>query len=288
MKIGITGAGGQMGAALLRYALDRTAGANIVAVTRDLKKLEAFSASGIEARAGDFNQPAGLAAAFEGIERLVIIPTTDLAPGVRIRQHGDAIDAAVAAGVKHVIYISTVSPRPDAGCTLFDSHFRTEQKLIASAPAWTILRMSIYADTLADPAKRAVASGAYSAVPGAPAAYVTRDDIAAAAAGILTTPGHEGVTYHATGPVSIDQPEVAALIAKASGKPVALTAMTAAEQRAGLEAAGLPPFVVSAVVGFHDGLRAGAFDLVTGDVERLSGRPATSPAEFLTRALKSA
>ena len=184
------------------------------------------------------------------------------------------------------------APGLDPGSTLlFDSHFRTEQKLIASAPAWTILRMSIYADTLLDAAaKRAIASGTYSAVPGAPAAYVTRDDIAAAAAGIVSTlqgmPA--GITYHARpGPVSIDQAEVADAIAKASGKAIAFDKMTEAQQRQGLEAAGLPPFIVSAVFGFHAGLRAGAFDLVTGDVERLSGRPATSPLEFLTRGLKA-
>jgi NAD(P)H dehydrogenase (quinone) len=286
MKIGITGAGGQMGAALLRYSLGHTAGSNIVAITRDTRKLDAFSSQGIDARTGDFNQPNGLTAAFHGVERLVIIPTTDLAPGVRVRQHSDAIDQAVAAGVKHIIYISTVSPRPDADNTLFDSHFRTEQKLIASARGWTLLRMSIYANTLLDGAKRAIASGSYSAVPGSPAAYVTRDDIAAAAAGILCTPGHAGITYHATGPVSISQPEVADAIAKASGKPIAFDQMTEVQQRQGLEAAGLPTFVVSAVFGFQAGLRAGAFDLVTGDVHRLSGRPATSPLEFLTAALK--
>jgi NAD(P)H dehydrogenase (quinone) len=288
MKIGITGAGGQLGTALLRYTLGRTAGSNIVAITRDPKKLDPFSSTGIDARAGDFSQPGGLGAAFHGVERLVIIPTTDLAPGVRIRQHSDAIDAAVAAGVQHIIYISTVSPRPDPDCSLFDSHFRTEQKLIATAPAWTILRMNVYTDTLVDPAKRAIASGTHSAVPGAPAAYVTRDDVAATAAGILATPGHAGITYHATGPVSIGQPEIVDLFAKASGKPVAFVEMTEAQSRQGLEAAGLPPFVVSAVFGFYAGLRAGAFDLVTGDVQRLSGRPATSPVEFLTRALKPA
>ena len=148
--------------------------------------------------------------------------------------------------------------------------------------------MSIYADTLLDAAKRAIASGAYTAVPGAPAAYVTRDDIAAAAASLLATPGHAGITYHATGPVSISQPEVADAIARASGKLIAFAEMTEVQQRQGLEAAGLPPFIVSAIFGFQAGLRAGAFDLVSGDVQRLSGKPATSPLEFLTRALKSA
>ena len=287
MKIGITGAGGHLGAGLVRHALARTAASDFVAITRNPAKLEKLSQQGIDVRAGDFNEPAGLAAAFRGIERLVIIPTADLQPGVRSRQQASAIDAAVSSGVQHLIYISTVSPRPAPDNVLFESHFTTEQKLIASGAAWTILRMSVYTDSLLDAARRASASGSYAAVPGAPAAYVVRDDIAAAAAGILTTPGHDGITYHATGPVSITQAEIADAIAKASGKSIAFREMTAAEQRAGLEAAGLPPSLVTGIAGFQAALRAGAFDLVTGDVARLSGKAAESPVEFLSRALRT-
>jgi NAD(P)H dehydrogenase (quinone) len=287
MKIGITGAGGQLGAALVRHALARTSASDIIAITRNPAKLEKFSQQGVDSRAGDFNQPPGLAAAFRGVERLVIIPTADLQPGARSRQQASAIEAAVSSGVQHVIYISTVSPRPDPDNVLFESHFRTEQKLIASGAVWTILRMSVYTETLLDSARRASAAGSYAGVPGAPAAYVVRDDIAAAAAGILTTPGHEGITYHATGPVSITQAEIAHAIAKAAGKPVAFKEMTAAEQRAGLEAAGLPPALVNGLAGFQAALRAGAFDLITGDVARLSGKVAESPFEFLSRALRT-
>ena len=288
MKIGITGASGQLGTALVRYALARVPAADIVAITRNPGKLEQFSQQGVQVRAGDFAKPEELAAALQGVERLVIIPTGDLAPGVRAPRHVAAIQAAVNSGVQHAIYISTVSPRPDPDNSLFDSHWATEQALIASGLGWTILRMSVYTDTLLDAAKRAVASGTYAAVPGAPAAYVTRDDIAATAAGILSTPGHAGITYHATGPVSVTQEELAEAMAKASGKPVAFSKMTAEQQRAGLEAAGLPPFVVSMIAGFQAALRAGAFDLVTGDVARLAGRPAVSPAQFLSRAFAAA
>ena len=285
MMVGITGAGGQLGTALLGYALARTSTSNIVAITRNPGKLEGFSKQGIHVRAGDFNEPSGLREAFQGIERLMIIPATDLQPGVRTRQQSACIDAAVSAGVQHITYISTVSPRPDKKNNLLDSHFATEQKLIGCGAAWTLLRMSVYANTLLDAAKRAVAAGVYTAVPGAPAAYVVRDDIAAAAAGILTSPGHVGITYHATGPVSITQAEVAEAIAKAAGKPISFTPMTEAQQRAGLEAAGLPPLYVNEIAGFQAALRTGAFDLVTGDVARLSGKAAVSPFEFLSRGL---
>ncbi len=281
MKIGITGASGQLGTALVKHALARTSASNIVAITRNPAKVE-----GVEAREGDFSAPAGLVAAFAGIEHLVIVPTADLQPGVRIRQHSDAIDAAVKAGVPHITYISTVSPRPDPTNVLLDSHFLTEQKLITSGTKWTLLRMNVYADSVVDSAKRAVATGTYTAVPGAPAAYVTRDDIAAAAAGILTSIGHVGITYHATGPESLTQKDVAAIIAKASGKSVAYAEMTAEQQHQGLTAAGLPPFLVDGIAGFHSALRAGAFDLVTHDVKRLAGKPAESFADFLGRTIR--
>ena len=282
MTVGITGAGGHLGMALVRCTLARLPASSIVAVTRNPAKLDEFAQQGVQVRAGDFTQP-GLTDAFQGVERLMIIPTGDLMPGVRIRQHTAAIQAAVAAGVRHMTYISTVSPRPDPNNELLNSHFDTEQALIASGAAWTILRMSVYTDSLLDGAKRAIAAGSYAAVPGAPAAYVVRDDLAAAAAGILATDGHDGLTYHATGPVSVTQPELASAMAKASGKPVAFDAITEAEQHAGLDAAGLPAFIVNIIAGFQAALRAGAFDLVTGDVERLSGRRPQSPAEFFAR-----
>ncbi len=282
--VGITGASGHLGMSLVRHTLARVPASSIVAVTRTPARLDEFSQQGVQVRAGDFNQP-GLTAAFEGVERLMIIPTGDLMPGVRIKQHTAAIQAAVASRVRHITYISTVSPRPDPKNDLLNSHFDTEQALIASGAAWTILRMNVYMDTLLDAAKRAIAAGSYAAVPGAPAAYVVRDDIAATAAGILATDGHDGITYHATGPVSVSQPEIAAAIAQASGRPVAFSAITEAEQRAGLEAAGLPAFLVNLFSGFQAALRAGAFDLVSGDVERLAGKRAQSPAEFFARAL---
>src|SRR5688572_9967622 len=113
MTIGITGAGGQLGGSVLNELLSRGAKpTEIVAITRSPEKLSAFAAKGIAARAGDFDAPAGLAAAFKSIDTLLIIPTPELRPGLRTPQHKAAVAAAKAADVRHVVYVSTVAARP--------------------------------------------------------------------------------------------------------------------------------------------------------------------------------
>lgn len=283
MKLGITGVSGKLSGDAVRHLLQRTKAADIVAVTRTPDKAATFAAQGIDVRAGDFNDPDGLVKAFAGIDRLLLVPGSDLTPGARPRQHAAAIHAAVKAGVGHIVYISSLGCRPGKEDGILETHWATEQSLIGSGAAWTILRMGPYTESLLDAAKNAIASGAYSAMDGAPAAWVVREDIAAAGVGILAAEGHEGATYYATGPVSIAPAEVAAIMAKISGKPVRFAPVTAERQEANLAKAGLPPFLISPILRFQIASRGGAFDLVTGDVGRLSGKRAESPEEFLTR-----
>jgi NAD(P)H dehydrogenase (quinone) len=164
-----------------------------------------------------------------------------------------------------------------------ETHFATEQALITSGARWTLLRMSIYAEMLLDGARRALSTHPYAALPGAPAAYIVRDDLAAAAAGLLTTNGHEGVTYHATGPESLTAAQIADIIAQVSETNVRFSPITVAQLESGLNSAGLPPAIVNAISRFQQALQAGAFDVVTGDIGRLCGYGAESVEEFLSR-----
>jgi NAD(P)H dehydrogenase (quinone) len=281
MTIGITGAGGQLGGSVLNELLARGAKpAGIVAITRTPEKLAAFAAKGMTVRAGDFDAPAGLAAAFKGIDTLLIIPTSDLRPGVRTPQHKAAVAAAKAAGVRHVVYVSTVAARP--GQDLMQSHLDTEQAVYASGMAWTILRMGMYFENLFMGAlQHALASGAYAATGAAPRANLGRDDIAAASAGLLLGQGHEGAVYHLTGAASLTPAEIAATIGQVFGKPVQAVIITDEQYAGGLKAAGLPDFVVEAVLGIEQTAARGMLDVVTGDIERLSGRKPTALADFL-------
>ena len=285
MRIGVTGASGQLAMGVVRGLLMRTSASDIIATTRSPQKLGAFSSQGVTVRAGDFNDGAGLEKAFSGVDRLLIIPGSDLTPDVRPAQHRTAIDAAKTAGVGHVIYVSSVGCRPGPPDGILETHFATEQALITSGATWTLLRMSIYAESLLNGAKQALSTHNYTALPGAPAAYIVREDLAAAAAGLLTTKGHEGITYHATGQASLTAPEIAEIVGKVARTTMHFSPITVAQLESSLTGFGLPPGVVNAISRFQQALQAGAFDLVTGDVERLSGRPAESVADFLSRSL---
>jgi NAD(P)H dehydrogenase (quinone) len=281
MTIGITGAGGQLGGSVLNELLTRGAKpAEIVAITRTPEKLAAFAAKGVAVRAGDFDAPAGLGAAFKGIDTLLIIPTSDLRPGMRTPQHQAAIAAAKAAGVKHVVYVSTVAVRP--GQDLLQSHHDTEQAVYASGLKWTIVRMGLYWENLLHGAlQHALASGVFAATGTAPIANLSRDDIAAALAGLLLGKGHESSVYHLTGTAAHAPAEIAATIGKVFGKPVKVAAVTDEQYAGALKAAGMPDFYVDALLALEQTGAKGMLDLVTGDVERLSGKKPASFAEFL-------
>jgi NAD(P)H dehydrogenase (quinone) len=185
------------------------------------------------------------------------------------------------------VYVSSVGARPSASDDILNTHFQTEQALIGSGLAWTFLRMGPYTDFLVDPMKAAVSSAAYASRGTAPTAPIVRDDLGAAAAGLLAADGHEGLTYHATGPVSLTGAELASRVGAAFGTRVAHTMLSAEQHRANLAAAGLPAPMAEVLARFQDASAAGLFDVVTHDVERLSGRPAQSPVDFLVATLKT-
>src|SRR4028118_1188777 len=126
-----------------------------------------------------------------------------------------------------------------------------------------------------------MAGGAEERVP-----CVAREDGAAAAAGILIGEGHAGAIYNATGDKAYTGAERAALISELTGKPVRFVTVPAEALRAGMTKAGLPEAVVNTWVSIQNDFAAGAFDVVTGDVERLSGRAPKPLREALAGGLQ--
>lgn len=116
-------------------------------------------------------------------------------------------------------------------------------------------------------------------------AFVSRDDLAGAAAGILLGDGHAGAIYNATGAAAVTGAERAAAISEITGKPLRFTILDEAQLRGGIAQAGIPQEYINALVDIEKRFIAGDFDIVTGDVERLSGRRPRLLREVLAAAL---
>ena len=283
MKIGVSGASGQLGRAVVSELLQRAAGHEVVAITRTPKTVSGPA----EGRFGDYDRPESLVEAYAGLDRLLIITTLAPEPGKRGAQNVAAIDAAVKAGVKHIVFMSAVGTRRELEPARGASYWRGEQHLIATAPSWTILRMNFYAEAFVQLAQASLKQGVLTGPAENRAAFVARSDVAAAAAGILIGDGHGGAIYNATGPERVSGAERAGVIAEIAGRALPFRVITEEQLRAGLAQAGLPAGAVNIVVGIQESFAAGAFDIVTGDVERLGGRPPKHLREVLAGALKS-
>jgi NAD(P)H dehydrogenase (quinone) len=224
--------------------------------------------------------------AFAGLDRLLIIPSSDVHPGMRAKQGHDAIQRAIEAGVGHVVLMSSLGTRAAEVPHLWQTYFVSEQALMALAKKWTILRMAYYAESFIDEVRMSLPRGIHAATSNAPVNFVARADVAAAAAGILAGEDHHGAIYQATGPAALDGEARASLVSKVTDKRFAFAAVSVAQYREGLAAAGLPPFVVDAVLSIQDMWSVGGFDVTTGDVERLSGRRSRSLEDAMTSAFK--
>jgi NAD(P)H dehydrogenase (quinone) len=283
MSIVVTGASGQLGRLVVQELLDRIPPAELVLVSRRPELLEEFTARGAAARHGDFDDPASLVDAFAGAERALVISTSFDALGRRIDQHRAAIEAAAAAGARHVVYTSMSNPVKDnPQRTLSNENRTTEDLLRSSGLAWTILRNGSFAEVQVPPGSLAVAHGKlYTNAGDGRMTPVSRRDCAAAAAAALTGDGHEGQTYDITGPDRIGQTDLADLLSDVSGRAISVNRVNDRALGWGLTKAGFPKPIARDIVDFGKAIRKGYYDVGESDVERLIGRAPRSLREVL-------
>jgi NAD(P)H dehydrogenase (quinone) len=262
-RIIISGASGQLGDAAVKDLLARGVPAqNLILCSRTPDSLAQYAKLGAVTRFGDFSRPDSLAAAFAGGTRMLLISIGGGA-GPRPVAHGHAIDAAKAAGVKQIAYTSWLGISKGDAQGIAVDHIATEELLRNSGVAYTLLRNSLYMEILLPQAVKMVADGK-AVVPAAEVrvGYVSRGDCAAAAAAVLSTPGHDNKSYDITGPTLVGVADIAAAATAATGKSI--TVMPAAPNA--------PP-----VRGF-----AGpALAFTSTAVADLTGHPGTSIQAFL-------
>lgn len=283
-KLLVTGATGQLGRGVLHHLLTTygVAPTDIIAATRNPAALADLTAKGVEIRAADFDNPAALVQAFQGVDRVLIISTSELAvPGKRLQQQSAAVAAAATAGVAHIVYTSMPNPA-NSLVTFAPDHLGTEKAIQASGVRYTILRNSWYTDNYLLSLPHVLATGTwYTATGEGRTPNISRDDCARAAAAALANPPAGNAILTLTGPESLTIAEVAAQVSAVTGKAITVQQVPNAAFAAGLESAGLPPFLATALASADANTQAGNFDLLTGDYQTLTGQAPQTVRAFL-------
>lgn len=277
MTILVTGATGHLGRLVVASLLERGASAqSIVAGARDVTRAEDL---GVRVARLDYTDPSSVTAALEGIDSVLLISGSEV--GQRVTQHKAVIDAAQSAGVTKFVYTS--APKATTSdLVLAPEHKATEELIVASGLPSVILRNNWYTENYAADLARAAETGVLASGAGdGRVASASRKDFAEAAAVVLLEDGHVGQVYELGGDLAWDYTELAAAIADISGRDVTYQPLTADEQLAGLQDAGLDEGTAGFVVALDAGIASGALSETDGTLARLIGRPTTPLVEGL-------
>ena len=273
--IGVTGATGQIGGSVARQL--QAAGVPQRLVVRDPAR--APQLDGAELATARYGDTPALLDAFDGLDTLFLVSGSESAD--RVALHTATVDAAVAAGVARIVYLSFQNAAPDATFTFARDHWWTEQHIRSTGVDFTFLRDSLYLDLIPhwvgeDGVLRGPAGdGRVGAV--------IRSDVAGAAAAVLTGDGHAGATYDLTGPEALTMTEIVDALTKAWDRPIRYHAETLDEAYRSRERYGAASWEVAGWVTTYAAIAAGELDLVTDAVETLTGQAPTSLADHLTQ-----
>lgn len=279
----ITGASGQLGRLVIEALLEKLPADEIVAAVRNPDKVADLAARGIQVRLADYDQPATLAAAFNGADKLLLISASEV--GRRVPQHRSVIEAAKAAGIRLLAYTSLLHA-DTSPLQLAVEHQETEKLIQASGLPAVILRNGWYTENYMAGIPAALQ---YSVVLGSAGqgriASAARADYAAAAAAVLLQENQAGLIYELAGEASYTLSELADEIARQSGQAVVYQDLPESEFKAALLEAGLPDFLATLLAESDVGASKGGLFDDGRQLSALIGRPSTTLAQSVRLAL---
>ncbi|MHB9156351.1 MAG: SDR family oxidoreductase [Endomicrobiales bacterium] len=266
----VTGANGRLGRLVVKFLRDRVPVPRIAVSVREPEKAADIEDAGIEVRKADFSDRASVSRAFAGADKVLIVSTGG--PNV-VSEHRNAVEAAVEAGVKHIVYTSGIQA---PSTFVAEVHRQAEEAIKASGLAYTFLRDNMYAEVLVWEVLGAVKAGVLSAPAGeGKVTAVTRADCAAAAAAVLSTDGHENRIYDITGPESIGWNDLAAIASGITGKRIAYAPVLPDTAGEGM---------VNVMMDYYRGISLGGYDVSSNAVAVLTGMPSTPVKAFVRQA----
>lgn len=282
MKIGITGATGQLGRLVVEKLKQRTNADHLIALVRAPQKAADMN---IVSRVFDYNKPETLVESLKGIDYLLLISSNEI--GQRKRQHENVIEAAQKAGVKWMIYTSLLHADTST-LNLAAEHVATEQALIKSGIPFTLLRNGWYTENYMSAATGAVKAGVLIGSAGnGKISSAARADYAEAAAVILTTPNNEGKTYELSGDESYTLTDLAAELSRQTGKTISYNNLPEDKYAAALTSAGLPAPLAEALASWDFSASKGDLHDESHILSKLIGHSTTPLSVVVKKALNA-
>ena len=275
--IAITGATGQLGQHVIDTLLKTVPASQIAAIVRNPAKADALTQLGVTVRQADYSDEAAFTAALQGIDRLLLISSSEV--GQRAAQHRNVINAAIAANVKFIAYTSLLHA-DRSPLSLHVEHVETEKMLADSDIPYALLRNGWYTENYLASAPAALEHGVFIGAAGeGKIASATRADYAAAAARVISEEGHAGKVYELAGDEGWTLSQLAAELAKQSGKKVVYQNLSEADFAAALKGVGLPAGLADMLADSDAGAAKGGLFDDSHTLSALIGRPTTSLAE---------
>ena len=271
--IAVTGASGGIGGRVARALAAE--GAPLRLVVRDASRAPDLDA---EMAVASYRDGAAMRAALEDADTVYLVSAGESAD--RVAEHFSAVDAAVAAGVQRLVYVSFMGAAPDTAFTFARDHAATEERIRASGLEHTFLRSCMYAEYVP---LFASAEGVIQGPAGdGRAAFVSRDDVADVAAAVLAAPAeHDGRTYDVTGPEALNLDEAAAILSEAAGRTVVYERETLEQARASRCPSGAPDWEIEGWVTSYAALPAGDLEPPSDTVQQILDRPPRSLAQHV-------
>ncbi|PWI44775.1 SDR family oxidoreductase [Streptomyces sp. ICBB 8177] len=275
----VTGATGQLGRRTVERLLTRVPADRVGVSVRDPRKAQGLADRGVRVRQGSFTDAAGLAHAFEGASQVLIV-SVDAMGEECVRQHRTAIEAAVAAGARRILYTSQMGAGATSHFQACRDHAATEEVLRGCGVPFTSLRNGFYAASAAHFLGHAVQAGRLALPADGPVAWTAHADLAEATAAILADEGRfDGPTPPLTAGRALTFADIAAIATKLTGRTIARVTVPDDEYRERMTEQGVPAELAGQLLGIFPASRAGEFATVDPTLASLLGRePATLDA----------
>ncbi|MCL4869181.1 MAG: SDR family oxidoreductase [Anaerolineae bacterium] len=270
-KILVTGAVGNVGAEVIKQLGSMgqlSEGSVIRAADLDVSKIREKFGDLVEAVTFDFAKKETYAAAFAGVETMFLLrpPQISDVKGIIL----PALDAAQAAGVRHVVFLSLLGIER----ATYVPHYKIEEYLVKSPMSWTFLRCSFFMQNLNSTHRQEIRERDELFVPVGRARTSSIDvrDIAAVAAIALSQPGHANKAYDLTGAEALEYGQVARILSETMGRKISYRNPSLSRFFLTHLWRGVPFFFALVMAGLYLSTRNGLAELVTDEVERITGR----------------